>query len=808
MSKGKRWIAVAGCCALFAVLTGPEAGAFFPSGGFNQFGQLRYAVWPANDFDTNNNGVIEPGEGLEIRLEGGPRGFTAEEIVRVKAGFQVWQDVPTSYASFRYVGPIEDPILPGSATPDYLPTVFMQVATVPDGSGNILPDDVAYILPEVEALSGLTLKLYAITDVPITSGGSVVTVPAGNILDCDIIVNASAHRADGGASSLGVLDLADTMVTLVGYMLGLNPTPLNNLEPFDFDNVTGYPIESQVIQVTGPDGVPRMIGATPSMFPYSFLTEDISGTLTFGSKDLAPDDISGVSWLYPRKDGQNKFFTISQEARTHTRRGTGIPSSPVSGAHVVAWANVENNESAPRIPLFSTMSGLFNLHTNTNLVGKFHMPGLWKQIEIPSGPGGFFEPSYVFTMNPLTGGGLERQAPPGFTSSDFDSLQGAFPISYTTSVRVGTEFSTNYPSEVFNEFGNVYGIENNAVGTPMVWDFSKNTLVSAVTGKTLSRILPLNRPMFGDPNDVCPMNVLDGIGGTGGTGIDTGNITTLTGFTKRMRDFRDNVLLRSAAGTALVDLYYTVSPPLARLLLRSQTALDLFRRFAAAMEWTIMHWTMSAAVFCVLAGLFTARLLRGRRRAAAALFIAVALLLGLGAGAQSIPMGTDEFVANSTHIFTGTVLSTECRWSPPTSTPPSTRIFTDVVVRVGQVVKGDLSAGSNVSFSVIGGQMGGFVLSASGIPTFTAGEEVVLYMVERAGRGLVLYGGERGKQLVSTNAKTGEKVVQKTGLAVMDAGKAVPEEEAPPPGELGLKEYLAFLLDMVRQQERAAATAR
>lgn len=801
---------MAGCCVLFAVLTGPEAGAFFPSGGFNQFGQLRYAVWPAKDFDTNNNGVIEPGEGLEIRLEGGPRGFTPDEIERVKAGFQVWQDVPTSYASFRFVGPIEDPILPGSSTPDYLPTVFMQVTSVPDGSGNILPDDPEFILTEVEALAGVTLKLYAITDVPITSGGSIVTVPAGNILDCDIIINASAHRADASITSIGALDLTATIVSTAGLMLGLNPTPLNNLEPFDFESATSFPIESTALQLTGPDGVARMIGATPSMFPFAFLTEDQSGNLYFGAKDLAPDDISGISWLYPRKDGQGKFFTVSQEARTHTRRGTGIPSAPVSGAHIVAWANVENNESAARIPLFSTMSGLFNLHTNLNLVGKFHMPGLWKQLEIPSGQSEFFQPSYVFTMNPLTGGGLDRQAPPGYISTDFDSLQGAFPVSFTTSTRPAASFSTNYPSEVFNEFGNVYGIENNSVGTPMVWDFKKNTVTSAVTGKTLPRMLPLNRPMFGDPNDVCPMNVLDGVGGAGGGGVNTGNIATVLGA-RRLRDFRDNVLLRSAAGTALVDLYYTVSPPLARLLLRSQPALDAFRRIVSAMEWMAMNWTLVLAAFCAAAAVVARRLLRGRGRvAAASLLLLAAVVYGAGAGAQAIPMGTGEFVGNCTHIFTGKVVSTQSRWYPPTSTPPGTRIFTDVVVEVGQVVKGELNAGSTVAFSLIGGQIGGFAMTASGIPSLAEGEEALLYMVERPGRGLVLYGGERGKRSISISAKTGEKVIARTGLETFEAEKAAnasgqEEEAAQPADELLLKDYLASLRGIVRQQERAVA---
>jgi len=829
VSKGRQIALLAGCCALAALAVAPNAAAFFPVGGFNQFGQVRYAVWPAQDFDTNNNGVIEPGEGLEIRYEGGPRGFTADEVERMKAGFQVWADVPSSYASFRFVGPIEDPIVPGYTTPDYLPTVFMQVTSVPDGSSNIEPDDVGFILPEVEALAGLVLTLYAITDVPITSGGSVVTVPAGNILDSDIIVNASVHRSASALSSIGALDLTASIVTASGLMLGLGLTPLNNVGPVDADAL-GIPTESPVLQFTGPDGVARMVGATPSMFSMLFLTEDLSGTQTFGSKDLAPDDISGVSWLYPREDGQENFFLVSQEARTHTRRGTGIPSSPVSGAHIVAWADVSNGGNGQRIPLFSTMSGLYTLYTNTNLVGKFYLPGMWKQLEIPSGAGAMFEPTYVMTMNPLTGGGVERQAPAGMTAGSCDTLQGSLPVSFTTNVRAETEFASNYPSEVFNEDGNIYGIENNAAGTPLVWDFRKNKVVSQISGKTLPSMLPLNRPMFGDPNDVCPMNVLDGIGGTGG--IDTGNIDVTTVLSsKRLRAFRDGFLMKSAAGTALVDLYYTAAPAVARMLVRNPSALEAFRRTAAATEWVMAHWMLLAGLALAGAAWSRVRLLKARKAAALALAGAV-LLFGFGAGAQMLPISAADFTANVSDIFVGKVLSTQARWYPPTSAPPSTRIFTDVVVEVSRVEKGDINVGSQVSFSVIGGQMDGFVMSASGIPKFTAGEEAVFYMVRRD-RGLVLYGGDRGKQVITPAPAPAEeeeeeaaeeksekksadaKVVQvtdpflKAALDISAPAKAADADAAPDAGlvptAVPLEQYLTAVRKLVREGQRASA---
>ena len=815
MSKGIRRIALAACCVALAAGLAQQAGAFFPKGGYDTFGLLRYAVWPLKDFDTDNDGAVETNEGLEFRIEGGPSGFNIDEIGRVKDGFQVWADVPTSYVRFRFAGVVEDPILPGLTQPDYLPTVFMQVTEASPGDPNVSPDDPGYQVAELTGnMTSLTLTLYSISDVPITSGGDIVTVPAGNILDCDIIINASLHRAGLVSTTFGALDLKATIVNAAGSLLGLGYTPLNNLEEFSVSTLTSLPIETTALQLTGPDGIPRMIGATPTMFPAYFQTEDAGGQVTGGWVDLAPDDISGISWLYPREDGQERFFAISQEARTHTRRGTGIPSSPISGAHIVAWANVSNNEGDRRVPLFSTMSGLFEPYVNKNLVGGFDLLGLWKQLEVPGTPGDQFNTSYVLTMNPLNSGGVEKQAPPGVTPDVIDSLQGALPASYSVAVRPVSDFATNYPSEVFNEFGNIYGIENNPAGTALVWDFTKNTMVSKASEKTIPTMLPLNRPMFGDPNDVCPLNVINSSSGTGA--IDTGNITTIAGI-KALRGFRDDVLLRSAPGAALVDAYYQVSPVVARFLLRHAGALRAGRALLAAMEWVMINWAVCLAALSALgAVVWTARRRRARAVAAAAM-VAVLALAGSVAHASEIYMPTASIVSHATEIVSGKVSSAQGRWGQ------SGRIYTDVVIEVAATAKGTANKASNVSFSVIGGVVDGFAMSASGIPSFKVGEEVVLYLYAVPGRGLTLYGGERGKQLVIT-AETGEKYVTGSGAfaaATMAADKkaiaekatasqdkddtaakaAAAEEQA---ARIPLDDYMQYLRDIAGDEDRSS----
>lgn len=755
MTIGMRRLVVVACFALLTVVTADSAHGFFPKGGFNLSGQLRYAIWPFREFDTNSNGIIEPGEGLEFRIEGGPRGFTSQEIDLVKAGFKTWQDVPTSYVAFRFSGVIEDPIIPGSGLPDYLPMVFMQVTEVAPDDGYTQLDPPETLVPELAGpIPAITLLLYTIDTTAVPVDNRVVIVPAGSILECDIIVNASLHRHGViPESTFGTLDLQATITHQVGHLLGLAPTPLNNLDPFNEvaleGAAQGLPVEPAVLQMTGADGIPRRMGATPTMFPIYFLTEHESGDHVAGWRDLAPDDISGISWLYPREDGLENYFTIKHEARTHVRQATGIPSSPVSGGHVVAWANVSGGNSDRRVPVFSTMTGLYEKYSNIQLTGRFHLMGLWKQMEVLGRDNELFEPSYVLTLNPLNGLGYDRQAPPGFSPEQFDSIQGAFPISFSTIVRPAGEFSTNYPSEVFNEHGTVYGIDNNGAGTPLVWDFTKNTVVSADTGRTLPRMLPRSEPMFGDADAVCIMNIIENVGG--GAAVPAGNIT-VGRINNQLRGVRDDVLLRSAVGTAIVDLYYRTAPYAAYYLMRSERAMELARATVLFSYW-IWERLMTIALMLLLAAVTVGYMRKRRYARIVATGALLAVFWAVAAHASQLPVTTEDLVAESTYIVSGKVVSAEGRQGR------DGRIYTDVVFEVEDVAKGDLNRGSTITFSVIGGRLGTLVLAATGIPSFFEGEHAVLHLLHLPDYGLVPYGGYRSKISVYVDPETEEEEV-------------------------------------------------
>lgn len=865
MTKAMRLLPAALCVVLLMAGLQESAHGFFPKGGYNLTQQLRYATWPFREFDTNGNGTIENGEGLEFRIESGPRGFTNAEIEQVKKGFEVWQDVPSSYAAFRFVGNIEDPILPGAVEYDYLPMVFMQVegiGEVEEGEGGtggyIQPDEAEYLVSGLDIFTpAITYLTYAIDTTVIEMVGREVIIPAGTILDCDIIVNAAVHRADlVQSTTFGTLDLQATIAHHTGQLLGMAYTPLSNLDPFnevvldDADN--GLPIEPSVLQITGSDGIRKSIGATPTMFPVYFLTETPDGAYEAGWRDLAPDDISGITWLYPREDGLENFFSIQHEARTQVRETTGVPSDPISGAHIVAWASLSADDTDTRVPLFSTMSGLYQKQSNVQLQGRFNLMGLWKQMEAYGGMGELYEPSYVITMNPLNGLGYDRQAPPELTAEEFDSLQGAFPISYSTISRETGGFSTNYSSEVFNEYGNIYGIDNNTAGSPLVWSFAKNTVVSKASDETLPAILPRNTPMFGDADVVCPMNiienvggeltgdfeeVLDGVeglippgfigikdigggGGPGGPDTSGGASLVFTRLNMKLRAFRDTVLLKSALGTALVDVYYRTAPYLAHQLVRHDGALRAVRSLilygARIGDYGKMIILTAAGAALVLMGL---RRLHSRtaKIGITALFLFLASISMAFAG--QMPFTTEELVAETDFIFTGRIISAEGYMKT------NGRIYTDVVIKVREVVKGSLNENSLFTCSVPGGKSGTLATAVTGMPGFSKGDQALMYFRDTQQFGPIPVGGYRAKVPIVLDPDTGEQVLEGETAGLDDSTEpeetAAPEEQsetestgekanttssaASPPQEsasgfVPLDEYLEYLRAVVRSQ--------
>jgi hypothetical protein len=793
-------------CLILVIGMAPTASAFFPLGGFDAFNVMKLSKWALSDFDNNNDGDIREDEGLRVLLEDGPSGFTEEELLVVQSALDVWANVPTSFVAFQVEGVTQDPIAAGGA-PDFRNSIVMQVAA-DDVEQGFVADTVLDGVVGFPVL-GVCYTFAFAEETVVEIAGQAVTISAGRIFEADIIIDSFSARPDLENGTNAIADLEGTMVHELGHFLGLGHTPLSNLRVS-----AGNLFENPAIYLTGSDGEQAHVGVTPTMFPFSFLVQQ-GDEFIDGGRDLAPDDISAISYLYPRSNQAN-FFSVNQEARTRRRAGSGLPSTPLTGSHVVAWADTDNNPNTSHVPVFSTMAGLYQPANSPQLGGLFEILGMWKQMEQPGAQGNLFNPSYIFTVSPLNFTGFDRQSPPGIPSGDIDSLQG--PGGGSATSRGAEDYAVFFPSEVFHEQENVIDVSNRDAGTPMVWSFERNTLISVDSGQTLPTIRPIDLPMFGDPNDVCPLNIIEG--------GSAGAVASLSAGPGSLRSFRDEVLLESAIGTALVGAYYQAAPWMARYFLGNAEAFRAWRGVVNTAYWALENYRMIAltasAAFIMVLGWS----LRRRLRRATTVFLLAGALLSVSPAHAAIAFVTDAQLAEGAQeaIVYGKVVALESRRTTQGG------IFTDVSFEIQEVAKGRINKSTTITISVPGGRVGALVATVSEMPVFTVGEEAVLYLNFR-NNSYVIHGGTRGtvrvlndpdgKQVVQTNSAY---VTGKAGAGLkakyLPEGAAAEEDHKAEDGldhtghdhgdetvattnlQVPLDEYMDYLRDLVQEEAK------
>jgi hypothetical protein len=173
--------------------------------------------------------------------------------------------------------------------------------------------------------------------------------------------------------------------------------------------------------------------------------------------------------------------------------------------------------------------------------------------------------------------------------------------------------------------------------------------------------------------------------------------------------------------------------------------------------------------------------------------LALALGAGLAAATTVIHMDTRALVARSQDIVVGEIGTPRSYWNPE-----HTRILTDVPVRVTRAIKG--GAAETLTLTQVGGEVDGMRYTIDGSPTFTPGEEALLF-VWRDAKGVGQVSGlAQGKFDIRRDRATGARILSRPmpGLEFHDVRslKAAPASGAAP---------RVTLDDMVREIERVMA---
>jgi hypothetical protein len=221
---------------------------------------------------TSGNGERLQWDRVPVRwfaTERGVPGVSASDFqAAVQRAFATWEAVPTASIAFQFVG-------------------FTSAEPFEDDGLTVLGFQAE---PDLERVLGAT--------------GFVVDIITGEIVESDIFFNSAFPWSTAATGDDTRVDLQSVAVHEVGHLLGLGHSALGETE-------------------LSPDGGRRVFASGAVMFPVSL------GRGAIADRELQPDDIAGVSDLYPAGDFRPSTGAVRGRV---LRNGRGV-----TGAHVVAF---------------------------------------------------------------------------------------------------------------------------------------------------------------------------------------------------------------------------------------------------------------------------------------------------------------------------------------------------------------------------------------------------------------------------------------------------------------------------------------
>jgi len=144
----------------------------------------------------------------------------------------------------------------------------------------------------------------------------------------------------------------------------------------------------------------------------------------------------------------------------------------------------------------------------------------------------------------------------------------------------------------------------------------------------------------------------------------------------------------------------------------------------------------------------------------------------------------------STDVVRGTVVARESRWNDD-----KTLIVTDVLLQVTEELKG--APASQVTLEVVGGRIGDLVLDVVGGPSFTIGEDVLVFAARGPHGRLRLPGLAQAKFTVEADADGTVWIRNQTSIDRFLPGETLAVDAA---GRLGWNEFRGRLREIVERQ--------